>query len=196
MEIVLIRHARPHRIDDAEVAADPELTELGHRQAKALARWLSDDRFDALYTSPMIRARETSAPLEEMLGLEAEVIDGVKEYDAEARRYIPIEDLKADKERWHRFLAQESAEDRTGFARTVVSSLEDLIGRHRGQRIAVVCHGGVINMWAAEVLGLKPDMFFEPYYTSVNRFMAASSGERSVASLNEVGHLRGTDPSV
>jgi broad specificity phosphatase PhoE len=85
------------------------------------------------------------------------------------------------------------AEDRSGFARTVVDSLEGLIERHRGHKIAVVCHGGVINMWAAEVLGLQPEMFFEPFYTSVNRFMAASSGERSVVSLNEVAHLRGIE---
>jgi hypothetical protein len=33
-------------------------------------------------------------------------------------------------------------------------------------------------------------MFFDPGYTSVQRFFAASSGERSVASLNELAHLR------
>jgi probable phosphoglycerate mutase len=193
MELVLVRHARPHRIENAALAADPELTELGHRQAKAMAGWLAEERYDAVYTSPMVRARQTSAPLEEALGRAAGVVEGVKEYDADAREYIPIEDLKADKERWRHFVTEHVTEDRTAFATTVVSSLESLIDEHRGQRIVVICHGGVINMWAARVLGLGPDMFFEPYYTSVNRFMAASSGERSVVSLNEVGHLRGAD---
>ena len=50
-------------------------------------------------------------------------------------------------------------------------------------------------MWAARVLGIGPEMFFEPYYTSVNRFVAASTGQRSVASLNEIGHLRAIDRS-
>jgi hypothetical protein len=33
-------------------------------------------------------------------------------------------------------------------------------------------------------------LFFLPHYTSVNRFLAARSGERSVVSLNETGHLK------
>ncbi len=46
-----------------------------------------------------------------------------------------------------------------------------------------------LNAWSAFVLELKTATFFLPDYTSINRFMAASSGERSVASLNETGHL-------
>lgn len=194
MDLVLIRHARPHRIEKAGIPVDPELTELGHRQAAAMAAWMAEERFDALYTSPMVRARQTAAPLERALGMEAGVVDGVQEYDADAGEYIPIEDLRADKARWQEFLDSHVTTDRTAFADLVVSSLEELIAEHRGQRIAVVCHGGVINMWAAKVLGIGTEMFFEPFYTSVNRFVAASTGQRSVGSLNELAHLRGLDP--
>lgn len=193
MELVLVRHARPQRIENAAQAADPELTDLGHRQAAAMADWLSQESFDALYTSPMARARQTAAPVEAAVGMAAGVVDGVREFDADANHYIPMEELKADRDGWREFLASNRTEDRSTFADTVTTSLEDLIGRHRGHRIAVVCHGGVINVWAAKVLGLGNEMFFEPDYTSVNRFMAASSGERSIVSLNEVGHLRALD---
>ena len=54
----------------------------------------------------------------------------------------------------------------------------------------MVCHGGVINTWAAHVLGLETTLFFEPVYTSISRFLASASGERSLASLNEAAHLR------
>ena len=49
----------------------------------------------------------------------------------------------------------------------------------------------MINAWASTVLGLPVTLFFNPDYTSINRFMAASSGERSIVSLNETAHLRG-----
>lgn len=147
--------------------------------------------FDALYVSPMARARQTSRPLETAIGIEAGVVDGVREFDAEEHSYIPIEDLKADKERWRRYVQEQRDEDLSTFADTVIKSLEDIIDGHGGQRVAVVCHGGVINVWAAKVLGLGSSMFFEPNYTSVNRFLAASSGERSIVSLNETAHLRG-----
>ena len=69
---------------------------------------------------------------------------------------------------------------------------ERLIAANTGRRIAVVCHGGVINAWAALVLGIEPRLFFDPRYTSINRFMAARSGERSLVSLNETAQkLRG-----
>lgn len=191
MDLVLIRHALPIRIEGAGAPADPELTDLGHRQAKAVAQSLADEKLDAIYVSPMARARQTSAPLEEAFAISASVVPGVQEYDADDHSYIPMEDLKADKERWRRFVAEQQSEDMSGFATTVVDSIESMIAEHRGQRIAVVCHGGVINVWAAKVLGLAPSMFFEPFYTSVNRFVAASSGERSLLSLNETGHLRG-----
>ncbi|MFV0258129.1 MAG: histidine phosphatase family protein [Acidimicrobiales bacterium] len=190
-----MRHARPEHVEDADGPADPELTEVGHRQAKAVAEWLGSETLNALYTSPMRRARQTAAPLEALTGLTATVVPGVREYDAEASTYIPGEVMRSDKEAWRRFLANEMAADRSAFAAEVAESLQALIAAHRGDRIAVICHGGVINMWATELLGLEPQMFFNPDYTSINRFRAASSGERSIVSLNETGHLRG-DPEL
>jgi probable phosphoglycerate mutase len=191
MELVLIRHARPIRIEDAGGPADPALTDFGHRQAKAMAELMVTEHFDALYVSPMQRARQTAAPLESGKSMEAVVIPGVAEYDADADHYIPIEDVKADKAMWRKFIEEHQAGDMSSFAATVNASIEELIAAHRGDRIAIICHGGVINVWAANVLGLEASMFFEPDYTSVNRFVAASSGERSIQSLNETGHLRG-----
>jgi probable phosphoglycerate mutase len=65
-----------------------------------------------------------------------------------------------------------------------------LAAAHPSQRVALVCHGGVINVAVSAVLGLGYGMFFLPGYTSVSRVLVASSGERSVASLNETAHLR------
>lgn len=190
MDLVLIRHARPVRVDGGPGPADPGLTDVGVRQAEAMADWMAHESFDALYVSPMARARQTSNPLEARLGMEADVVPEVAEFDAGEATYLPMDEAKSDKEVWRRFVAEQQSRDLTQFAKTVNEALEELIGRHRGQRIAVVCHGGVVNVWAAHVLGLSPKMFFEPDYTSIHRFIAASSGERSVASLNEASHLR------
>ncbi len=186
-----MRHARPEHIVEADGPADPPLTDIGHRQARAVAAWLAAEPVDALYTSPMVRARETAAPLERLLGLEAVAVPGVREYDAADTSYVPIEVVRADKEAWRRYVLEEAGIDRSAFGAEVAAALEGLIDRHRGQRIVVVCHGGVINAWACRVLGLTVTLFFNPDYTSINRFMAASSGERSVVSLNETAHLRG-----
>jgi probable phosphoglycerate mutase len=57
--------------------------------------------------------------------------------------------------------------------------------------VAIVAHGGVVNIYLAHVLGTRQPMFFEPAYTSINRVLAARSGQRQIRSVNETAHLRG-----
>jgi probable phosphoglycerate mutase len=80
--------------------------------------------------------------------------------------------------------------DMNAFQARVVAGLEEIVAAHTGHRVAVFCHGGVINMWTTHVLGMTPRIFFEADYTSINRFACARSGQRSVVSLNERAHLR------
>jgi hypothetical protein len=49
----------------------------------------------------------------------------------------------------------------------------------------------VINVYCSHVLGTDSTMFFLPGYTSINRVLAASTGERGIETLNETAHLRG-----
>ena len=104
---------------------------------------------------------------------------------------MPVEKLKQiDYERWQRLMQGDLDVDMGEFANTVIETLEQIVGANKGRRVAVTCHGGVINVWTAHVIGFTPRMFFNPDYTSINRFQCASSGERSVITLNEAVHLR------
>lgn len=192
MELILIRHGLPeHRATDDGTPADPDLSEVGLGQADKVAAWLEDQHIDRLYSSPMKRAVQTAAPLSKLKGLNIEICDGVAEYDLKSTQYIPVEQLKEqDYEAWQQLMKGETRENFPAFASTVCDSLNAIVNDNRGARVAVTCHGGVINVWAAHVIGFDPRMFFNPNYTSINTFMAASSGEKSVISLNEHVHLR------
>jgi probable phosphoglycerate mutase len=189
MELLLVRHARPLRVESLDGPADPPLSPLGERQAAALAAWLADpasEPIDAVYTSPLRRAAETAAPLAAALGLEARPEPALAEYDAEAMAYIPIEELRAAGDpRW-----KELPPDIEGFQSRVMDGVDRLCAAHPAQRAVLVCHGGVINVIVSSVLGLGASMLFLPGYTSVSRVLVASSGPRSLASLNEMAHLR------
>lgn len=188
MELLLIRHALPVRVDEGAVdgPADPALSELGVAQAHALAEWLAGEQIDAVWSSPMRRALETAAPLAERLGLDIVVDRGLAEYDRDAASYIPIEELKAANDpRWYQL-----PERPEQFAAEVVEAVERVIAAHPGQRVAVVCHGGVVNAFAGHVLGITDPLFFLPAYTSISRVLASSGGVRSIGSLNEAGHVR------
>ncbi len=192
MELILIRHGLPLHVEtDDGAPADPPLSDEGHDQAARMAAWLREHHIDTIYTSPMRRAAETAAPLAEVKGMTAEVRDGIAEYDQDADHYIPVEKLKElDYERWRKMMRGDTeGVDFQAFCSRAINTLEDIISENAGKRVAAVCHGGVINVWTAHVIGFEPRMFFNPRYTSINRFMAASSGEKSVITLNEHHHL-------
>jgi 2,3-bisphosphoglycerate-dependent phosphoglycerate mutase len=196
VELLLIRHALPVRRELDEGAADPELAPDGVEQAQRLAEYLAAESLDAVYTSPMRRAVQTAERVAERHGVGITLVDDVAEFDRMASDYVPVEELKAANDpRWQAMLAGEWGADETldEFIARIVRGIERLIGEHRGERIAVVCHGGVINGYVAHVLGLPGTTgFFYPNYTSIHRIAAASSGERSIVTINETPHLRGS----
>ena len=196
VELIFVRHGLPlHVVKDDGSPADPPLSDLGNQQAAAVAEYLSDEHLDAIYVSTMARARQTAAPLEDALGLTAAIRHGIAEIDRNSASYIPMEELKRiDYERWKSFIADggPQEEDPAEFQDLVKETVTEIVEDHRGQRVAVVCHGGVINAYASDVLGHdRGDIFFcDVDYTSITRVLVASTGQRSILSLNETSHIR------
>ena len=195
MEIVLVRHGLPLRVELETGIADPELAAEGHEQAEKMAAYLGVEDIEAIYVSPLRRAIETARPLCKLLGIEAVVSEGVAEFDRNSREYVPVEELRATNDpRWEKLLRGEwdgVDEDPSLFKSRVVETVDDMIAKHPGGRVVVVCHGGVINQYLAHVLGIETHIgFFYPKYTSIHRVMAARSGQRSIVSINEASHLR------
>jgi probable phosphoglycerate mutase len=197
MEVLLIRHAIPIRRELETGIADPELAVEGLKQAELMAKYLSTEKLHAIYASPMQRAQQTASPLAAVQGLTIQTVDGVAEFDKNSNQYVPVEELKATNDpRWQEMLRGEwtsSDETEEEFIGRIVNSVEQIISNHASQRVAIVCHGGVINAYICHVLGLANQRgFFYPNYTSIHRIAAAGSGERSIVTLNETSHLRGS----
>jgi 2,3-bisphosphoglycerate-dependent phosphoglycerate mutase len=195
MDLLFIRHAEPERIAPGRgVPADPALTARGREQADRLAAWLALEPIDVVLTSPQRRAVETAEPIARAHGLQVEVVDGLMEYDAQSDSYIPMEELRSTNDphlsamyegRWEEFGAESTAT----FRARVATTLDEVVAANPGRRVVAVCHGGVINVALAVVLGLDRHLWFEPHYTSLSRLVASRTGVRSVASLNERAHL-------
>ena len=197
MEVLLIRHAIPIRRELESGIADPELANDGLKQAELMAQYLASEKLHAIYASPMQRAQQTAQPLASVQGLAITTVDGVAEYDKNSNQYVPVEELKAKNDpRWQEMLRGEwtsTDETEDEFIKRIVDSIEEIIANHASQRVAIVCHGGVINAYICHVLGLENQRgFFYPNYTSIHRIAAAGSGERSIVTLNETSHLRGS----
>jgi probable phosphoglycerate mutase len=195
MDLLWVRHGEPERVAAGTgVPANPPLTKNGQEQAQRLADWLADERVDAVVSSPQRRAQETAAPIAATHGLPVEVVEGLVEYDVQADHYIPMEELRATNDprlqdmvegRWDAF----GGESPDIFKARVAKTIDELVAQHPGERVVAVCHGGVINVALAIVLGIDRLLWFDPHYTSLSRMVASRTGVRSIASLNERAHL-------
>lgn len=197
MDIVLVRHAEPVRVDASESGgepADPQLTARGHAQAERLAEWLRHEQFDALLVSPKRRAIETAAPIIVTTKLTPIIDESLIEYDRSSDHYIPMEELRANKDprfaamiegRWEEF----GGEAPEIFRARITAALDRIVGEYAGKRVLAVCHGGVINVALAIVAQLDRQLWFSPEYTSISRVVASRGGVRSVVSVNESAHL-------
>jgi len=204
MELVLVRHAEPIRIDSSETGgapADPGLTERGRMQAERAAAWLAYETFDALLVSPKRRAVETADAIAKACRLEPVEATDLIEYDARADHYIPIEEMRATDNERFRAMVEGRWEDFGGeppdeFRARVAAGLDRIVAEYPGQRVVAVCNGGVINIALALVAGLDRLLWFDPVYTSMSRIVASRAGIRSVASINDTGHLVATRDRV
>ena len=196
MEIVLVRHALPVRVDASPDGgpADPGLSEVGRAQAERVVQALAGDDVTALYTSPKLRARETAAPLERALGMTADVAEGIAEFDSGDDSYVPVEELRAAGDpRWE--LLAKGDLSRTGvdpdaFRARVVEAVLAIAARHPGGRAVLFTHAGAINAAAGDVLAQSRPIWMAPAYCSLTRLAYARDGRRGVVSLNETGHVR------
>ena len=196
MELVLVRHALPVRIDSTDDGspADPGLSDVGWQQAVRVIEALSLDSVDAIYSSPAARALETAEPLAAALGLPVQVEPGIAEFDKDHGAYVPVEELRAeDDPRWHALVRgelQDSGVDPEGFRRTVHAAVEGIVQQHPGGRAVLFSHSGAINAYTGGVAGQEKVLWFAPAYASLTRIGASRDGRRGLVSLNETGHVR------
>jgi probable phosphoglycerate mutase len=217
-ELFLIRHGDaipgPEEIIPSGIYDDLPLSQRGRDQASALAERLKELHFDAAYSSPLRRCQETAAPLIEYAGLSLQLVEGIKEITLGDIRPIPVIKEGDDLETLTQALTARQidivriagstghwddvpgSEPSQVFRKRVVDGIDGIASKHRGQRVLVFAHGGVINAYAAEVLGLTKEFFFPCANTSITLVRVAGK-TRVVYMLNDVAHLKlGEQPGM
>lgn len=155
---------------------DMDLSPRGEQQAEALAAYLRPTHFDAVYASPMKRARRTLAPLVATNGYLPMFCDGLREVDFGAWTGLTWEEVQARFGKsafdWLHELETggiPGAEPVPAWRRRVAACLDPMLAQHPGGTVAVVCHGGVIRVALAHLLDLPlPKLaHFEVDYASL-----------------------------
>ncbi len=79
MRLIIIRHGDPDYVHDC-------LTEKGKKEAALLAERMAKEKIDAVYVSPLGRAKETASWTLKKTGMEAEELEWLKEFDPRISR--------------------------------------------------------------------------------------------------------------
>lgn len=185
--LVLVRHGETawnaeHRVQGQ---LDVPLNDTGRRQAQAVATVLGRERFAAIYSSDLGRARQTAAPTAAALGMDVRLDAGLRE-----RHYGIFETLTYAEvqvkfpEEYARFDARDPEFDfRTGeslkdFFRRAVACVTAIAERHPEEDVLVFTHGGVLDKLYRHVTGLPlsaPREFGIPN-CGINRIGTAPGG--------------------
>jgi broad specificity phosphatase PhoE len=193
MRLLLIRHGQTPgnvlgQLDTAHPG--PGLTELGERQAVALARSLADEQIDFLYASTLIRTQITAAPLSSVRGLKIEVLEGLHEIEAGSLekltdkeshlRYLGTVFGWADGELHRRMPAgpngHEFFERYDASIARIAAAASGTAASGGAGTVAVVSHGAAIRVWAGLRAGnLEPG--FAARHVLANTGIVALEGD-------------------
>jgi 2,3-bisphosphoglycerate-dependent phosphoglycerate mutase len=158
MHLYMIRHGQSHvNLPDWDGGFDEGLTDLGQRQAAALAAWMPGvvPQVDAIYCSTMLRARETVAPLAAAYSIPVNFDERLREVGTSRLDHTPwpSESLLSYADYWasERPFAPVTPDQLEGetlmhFRTRVGLFIEEMVSRHQEQVVVAVCHGGVIEV--------------------------------------------------
>jgi probable phosphoglycerate mutase len=178
---------------------DIPLNATGSWQAARLAEALADEGICALYSSDLLRARDTAAPLAERAGLALTTEPGLRERcfgEFEGSTFLEIEQHWPEQSaRWRQRDADfgpVGGETLESFYARCMATATRLAARHPGQVIALVAHGGVLDCLhrAATRMTLQAPRTWQIGNASINRLLHSPEGF-SLVGWNDTSHLDG-----
>ena len=161
MKVYLIRHGETtgdieHRFGGYY---DDNLTEKGKLQAEELAKKLKNKKIEIIFTSPKLKAKQTTKEVNNLLNIPVKIIEDLKERNTygvltgltkeEAQNRYPKEYKKNLKSKIHHNVTNsESYKDNI----IRVKKVFEHIFSQNYKTIAIISHGGIITNYIKEIL--------------------------------------------
>jgi 2,3-bisphosphoglycerate-dependent phosphoglycerate mutase len=161
--LFLVRHGTTvwHAENRYAGVSDVDLDPVGYEQAERLGIWASGARLNAIWCSPLSRARQTAAPAGRFTGLDLHIEKRLREIDfgqVEGKTMSEAEQLFC--EEIQRFKNDPAAnpmpggEDPYRAAGGAVAALQDIAAAYPSGRVLVVAHNTIIRLALCSLLGI------------------------------------------
>ena len=177
-----------------QLGGDWPLTDVGKQQAEVLGSFLAAKEIHAVYSSPMLRARETAEAIAKHHPLKVTIDEELREF----KSYVPQGKtlgevlVEAARERFRKERRWEAyspyIEDGESLRRRITSAMDEIIRLHPARRVVVVSHGGTIAAYLATLLSSSYDMIVPTRPTGVS-LVLAKDDSRSVLAIDSYGHF-------
>ncbi|MBN1921131.1 MAG: histidine phosphatase family protein [Anaerolineae bacterium] len=201
--LVLIRHGQTHTPQDAwfRGQVDVPLDEVGLAQAAATAqRVIAAWTPQAIYSSPLMRARQTAELIAEPLGLVVQVHEGLTDINYGVWQGLRMHEVRA---RWFKTLmvwnshphhASIPGGETLAMVRTrVLKALQEITAAHPHATVIVVAHAVVNRLIMLRALGWTSERFWELQQKNCSLCVVEiddpGADAYHVALMNDVSHL-------
>ena len=162
-ELIFIRHGETdwNREQRFQGQSDVPLNAIGQEQARRLGQAMAGERFDVLVSSDLQRARQTAAPLHRAGAQDLSPLRGLREQSFGVLEGLDVPAIKAQHPRlWAQWLLHDAdtalpeGESTRQFHARVMATVRELAEANPGRTLALVTHGGVLDMLWRTVHGL------------------------------------------
>lgn len=176
---------------------DIPLNDTGLWQARRTARALGDEPVAAIYASDLARAWQTALEIARPHGLPVTPDTGLRERafgQFEGRTFADIDAVLPEQARLWRTrdpdFAPEGGESLLTFRARVTDATHRLAGRHPGQLVVLVAHGGVMDVLYRAATGqeLQAPRTWQLGNAAINRLLWTPQG-LALVGWADIGHL-------
>lgn len=166
--VLLIRHGEtPYHHENRYCGrTDLPLTALGRQQAASLTAWAKTAGLTAVYSSTLRRAVDTAAPTARAAGLRLERDARLVELDFGLAEGLTAAEMTR---RWPKERAAFAAdpvanplpggEDPRAAITRAKAAVSDVVARHPGGVVLVVCHSTLLRLATCELTGADPSTY-------------------------------------
>ncbi|NOZ05625.1 MAG: histidine phosphatase family protein [Chloroflexi bacterium] len=176
---------------------DSPLSAEGVEQAQRLARRLRDEPIQAIYSSDLVRARQTAQPIADRTGAPLYIRPQLREIDIGKWAGLTMEEIAAhyaeELEAWRQgdpHVRRGGGESYLEAQQRIVACIEDIVADHLNGQIAVVSHGGTIRALLAHVLDFSLNSLWRLQIANTSLNVLERYGDQwSVRQINDYCHL-------
>ena len=198
--IYLIRHGQTawNREEIFRGRADISLNEIGFREAELIGEYLKGRDIHVIYSSPLLRARETARRIAQVFNLKVLQLEGIIDMSFGKWEGRPLKEVQIyDKElylQWREkphLVRLPEGETLDEVRVRTMAAIEGVIRYHHGMNIVLVSHRVINKVIICGVLEIDTSHFWQiGQDTAAINLIQFREGKYILSLLNETCHLK------